>query len=367
MSVHLEEYLDYMITHGGFDLLLCSGFVPALKKGSNQLVPMPYPVVKNEDITDLLEEILLPNEAEILHDTLSVDFAYESPSVNGGACRRFRCNAYHQRCGMSVVFRAIPSEPPTCDELGLPTVVKKLAMGRNGLILVTGPTGAGKSSTLAAMCRYINEHRKAHIITIEDPIEYVHKNINAVVIQRHVGIHVESFQRALHAALREDPDVIVVGEMRDPVTIQLAIQAAETGHLVMATLHTISASHTISRILNSSDAHQQSQIRVMLSEALSAVISQQLIMRVDGQGQVPAFEILLHNDAVGNVIRENKLHQLPGLIEVGKQWGMCTMDDSLLHWVTNGIIDPEEAINKAHNQVEFSKKLDEARSRGLVF
>ncbi len=361
MSLPIEEYLDCMQERGGFDLLVCSGFVPAMKSGANRLEPLPFDAVDNNDVCELLDMLLLPNEAETLERTTSVDFAYESPCEHLEQPRRFRCNAYRQRHGMSVVFRAIPGEPPTCQELKLPGVVNKLTQARNGLILVTGPTGAGKSSTLAAMCRYINENRKVHIVTIEDPIEYVHRNINAMVIQRQVGIHVESFQRALISALREDPDVIVVGELRDPETIQLAMTAAETGHLVMATLHTISASHTVSRIINSFPAHQQCQIRVMLSDSLRAVISQQLVPTIDGHGNVPAVEVMVRSDAIANVIRENKVHQLPGIIDSGSAWGMVSMDRSLIDWVKKGIVDPHEALNRAHNQPDFIKRLDELR------
>ena len=348
-------------------MLLCSGFPPAAKLGSNQIEVLPYDEVVSDDVIELLEDILLPHDADILEKTNSVDFAYELFDEQGLPTRRFRCNAYLQRNGMSVVFRAIPSEPPTIEDLSLPTVVKKITQARNGLVLITGPTGAGKSSTLAAMARYINENRKVHLITIEDPIEYIHRNINAMVVQRQVGVHVESFQRALLSALREDPDVIIVGELREPETIQLAMTAAETGHLVMATLHTISASHTITRIINSFPSHQQSQIRVQLADSLRAVVSQQLVTRLDGYGSVPAVEILLQNEAVSNVIRENKIHQLPGLIEIGRQWEMNLMDDSLLGWVRAGVIDPGEALAKSHNQIEFTKRMEEwQRSKGVL-
>ena len=366
MSLPINDYLEYMLENGGYDLLLCAGMPPAMKRGSNKVSAMPFPAVESEDIEDFLASELRPNEVETLDQELSVDFAFES-AVNGGTvARRFRCNAYHQCFGYSVVFRAIPVDPPTCEELYLPTLVKNLSLLRNGLILVTGPTGVGKSSTLAAMCRYMNENRKIHIVTIEDPIEYVHHNINAMVVQRQVGMHVESFQRALRSALREDPDVIIVGELRDPETIQLAMIAAETGHLVMSTLHTNSASQTISRILNSFPASQQGHMRVMLADALRAVISQQLVMRADGQGLVPCFEILLQNDAVANTIRENKIHQLNALIETGIKQGMRMMDSDLLQWVKEGVVTGEDALCKAINQEEFCAQLNDWRKNGVV-
>lgn len=366
MSLPIEEYLDYTLKNGGYDLLLCSGMPPALRRGSNKLCAMPFPAVDSADVEEFLASELRPNEVETLDQERSVDFAYEAQLEEGALPRRFRCNAYHQCFGYSVVFRAIPLDPPTCEELGLPSLVKNLAMLRNGLVLITGPTGVGKSSTLAAMCRYINERRQVHVVTIEDPIEYVHHNIKAMVVQRQVGMHVESFQRALRSALREDPDVILVGELRDPATIQLAMTAAETGHLVLSTLHTNSASETISRILNSFAAGQQGHMRVMLADTLRAVITQQLLPRADDQGLVPCFEILLQNEAVSNTIRENKIHQLNALIETGVKQGMRFMDTDLLHWVKEGVVNSDDALCKAFNKEEFCRRLSELRESGVV-
>ncbi len=263
-----------------------------------------------------------------------------------------------QRNGMSIVFRMIPWEAPRLQDLGLPEILSGLTHHRNGLVLVTGPTGSGKTSTLAAMCRHINESRPVHVITIEDPIEYVHRDDRAIIVQRQVGVHVESFQRALRAALREDPDVIVVGEMRDLETMQLAITAAETGHLVMATLHTISASQTISRVVSSFPSGQQWQVRAMLADSLRAVLSQQLLPRLGAPGRIPAVEILLNSEAVANLIREDKLFQIPGVVESSASKGMRLMDQDLIRLVSEGLVEPTEALDRAHDKMDFSTRVE---------
>jgi twitching motility protein PilT len=286
----------------------------------------------------LILEVLKPEEraAFVAHNDL--DFAYAIPGVG-----RFRGNAYRQRRGVDAVFRPIPLEPPTLDQLGLPRSLARLTGYHQGLVLVTGPAGCGKSSTLAALINLINEDRPDHIITVEDPIEFVHRSKTCVVNQRQVRKHTESFASALRAALREDPDVIAIGELRDLETISLAITAAETGHLVLGTLHTNDAARTINRILDAYPPDQQSQIRSMISESLRAIVSQRLVPIVDGSRRVPALEILLVNIAVSNLIREERVFQLRSVMQTGRNLGMCLFDDSLLELVRGGTISKEMA------------------------
>lgn len=356
MKIPLHEFLAEMVQSRGSDLLLASGFPPAIRI-YGKLEATALPPLKDRDVTDLLQEILLPQEYDRLRDQLNLDFAYEGDIPGVGRCR-FRCNGYSQRHGFSIVFRLIPWEAPRLEDLGMPDLLARLTDHRNGLVLITGPTGSGKTSTLAALCRHVNETRAVHVITIEDPIEYVHKDQKAIIVQRQVGIHVEAFQRALRAALREDPDVIIVGELRDLETMQLAITAAETGHLVMGTLHTISAAQTISRIVSSFPAGQQWQVRAMLADSLRAVISQQLLPRKGGPGRIAAVELLLNTDAVANLIREDKLFQLPGIIESNTGKGMRLMDQDLLRLVKEGLVEPTEALDRAHDKLDFAARVD---------
>jgi twitching motility protein PilT len=268
-----------------------------------------------------------------------VDFAWTVPGLG-----RFRVNLYRQLRGMDGVFRSIPARVPTLEELGLPTALAKFTNYHQGLVLVTGPAGCGKSSTLAALVDLINEERREHILTVEDPIEVLHPPKRCVVNQRTVGPHTGSFARALRAALREDPDVIVIGELRDLETISLALTAAETGHLVLATLHTSGAIRTLNRIVGVFPADQQDQVRSMVSESLRAVISQRLVPTADGQRRVPALEVLVNNKAVGNLIRENKAFQLQSVLQMGAAQGMCLMDDSLARLVREKRVAREEAL-----------------------
>ncbi len=269
------------------------------------------------------------------------DFAYENDYG------RYRVSVIRQRLGIEVVFRLINADVRTMDQLGLPEYLKLLTRYQNGLILVTGSVGSGKSTTLAAMIQQINMERHDHIITLEDPIEYVIRSRNCHVSQREVFTHTQSFATALRAALREDPDVIMVGEMRDLETISLAITAAETGHLVLATLHTANASRTLARLLDVFPPEQQEHIRVMVAESLRGIISHQLIPRKDGTGRVLALEILTNTPAVANVIRENKTYLLPGIIQTGKKQGMCLMDDALIELYENDLISAEEVYARA--------------------
>jgi twitching motility protein PilT len=286
----------------------------------------------------LIMEILTASERAAFTAHNDLDFAYAIPGVG-----RFRGNVYRQRRGIDAVFRPIPPEPPTLDQLGLPSSLARLTAFHQGLVLVTGPAGCGKSSTLAALINLINEERPDHIITVEDPVEYVHRSKRCVVNQRQVRKHTESFASALRAALREDPDVIAIGELRDLETISLAITAAETGHLVLGTLHTNDAARTINRILDAYPPDQQSQIRAMISESLRAIVSQKLLSTVDGSRQVPALEILLVNIAVSNLIREERVFQLRSVMQTGRNLGMCLFDDSLLELVKSGVISKETA------------------------
>ncbi len=277
-----------------------------------------------------------------------LDFAYEVPGLG-----RFRANVFRQQRGTDGVFRHIPVAPASLDELGLPGGLAKFTNYHQGLVLVTGPANCGKSSTLASMVDIINTERREHILTIEDPVEYVHPSKRCVVNQRNVGPHTESFARALRGALREDPDVIVIGELRDLETISLALTAAETGHLVLATLHTNSTIRTVNRLVGVFPADQQDQIRNMVSESLRAVISQRLIPRVDGQGRAPALEILVNNKAIGNLIRENKTFQIGSMLQTGASQGMCLLDQSLMELVQGGTVAREEAVKHCEDPRKF--------------
>ena len=266
---------------------------------------------------------------------------------------RFRANFFMQRQGCGAVFRQIPSKVLTADELGLPPILKKAAMLNKGLVLATGPTGSGKSTTLAAMVDHANKHRKDHIITIEDPIEFVHQSHGCLVNHREVGSHTRSFAAALRGALREDPDIILVGEMRDLETIRLALEAANTGHLVFGTLHTNNAAKTIDRLIEVFPAEEQNQVRNGVSTALKVVVAQNLFKRVDRKGRCAALEILVCTAAVGNLIREGKTVQIPSAIQTGKQYGMQTLDDAIMNVLQKGWIGPDEAYDKAIDKAKF--------------
>jgi twitching motility protein PilT len=286
--------------------------------------PLPSAVASPAESQQLLAEVLTPAQREAVERHGQVDFAYTLPGVG-----RFRANVYRQQRGWDGVFRVIPAEPPSLSDLGLPLDLARFANFHQGLVLITGPTGSGKSSTLAALVRIVNEERRDHVITIEDPVEFVHRPLRCVVNQRQVGVHTKSFSRALRAALREDPDVIVVGELRDLETISLALTAAETGHLVLATLHTQNAINTVNRLIGVFPAEQQSQIRTMVSESLRVITSQRLVLRADGRGRVAALEIMVANKAVSNLIRENKTFMLGSVLKTGSALGLRFLDLSL--------------------------------------
>jgi twitching motility protein PilT len=312
--------------------------LPIQMRVAGRLIKANSPALEPAQSEALILEILAEDERAHFLAHNDLDFAYSIPGVG-----RFRGNVYRQRRGIDAVFRPIPLEPPTLEHLGMPSSIAKLTSFHQGLVLVTGPAGCGKSSTLAALINLINEDRPDHIITVEDPIEFVHTSKHCVVNQRQVRKHTGSFANALRAALREDPDVIAIGELRDLETISLAITAAETGHLVLGTLHTNDAARTINRILDAYPPDQQSQIRAMISESLRAIVSQKLLPTVDGTRQVAALEILLVNIAVSNLIREERVFQLRSVMQTGRNLGMCLFDDSLLDLVKKGLISKETA------------------------
>ena len=320
---------------------------PALMRLHGNLRPLYHdaPVLTPRNTEALLYSFLNPMQLATLEKQKGLDFSYDLPGL-----ARFRANIIHQRKGYDLVFRIINTSVRTMDELGIPQSLKVLTQYNNGLVLITGAVGSGKSTTLAAMIQEINMHRRDHIITLEDPIEYVFTPAACQITQREIHSHTESFGAALRASLREDPDVIMVGEMRDLETISLAITASETGHLVLATLHTNNASRTLDRVLDAFPVEQQGQIRTMVSESLRGIVSQQLIPRMDGQGRVLALEVMVNTPAVANIIREAKTFMLPGVIQTGKKLDMRLMDDSLIDLVERNIISPHEAYDRAEQK-----------------
>jgi len=327
---------------------------PALMRRNGTLQPL-YPgaeILTPSQTEALVRSFLNPMQMESLHKNMALDFSHEVPGL-----ARFRASVVKQRKGYDAVFRIINSKVRTMDELKLPEHLKVLTQYQNGLVLITGAVGSGKSTTLAAMVQEVNASRHDHIITLEDPIEYVFKPASCQITQREVHAHTESFGTALRASLREDPDVIMVGEMRDLETISLAITASETGHLVLATLHTSNAARTLDRILDAFPVEQQGQIRTMVSESLRGIISQQLVPKIDGTGRVIAMEVMVNTPAVANLIREAKTFMLPGIIQTGKKLGMKMMDDSLMELVEAGVISPYEAHDRAEQKSIFKPLL----------
>ncbi len=335
----IEELLRKTVTSNASDLHLTVGAPPTIRL-HGEMQQLPYPVLTRDVLRTMLIGILTGDQQNKFEEKRDLDFSIEIPNL-----ARFRCNFFVGRRGEGAVFRVIPTEIKSFAELGLPPVLAEMARAERGLVLVTGPTGSGKSTTLAAMVDLINNERHAHILTVEDPIEFVHPHKKCLVNQREVKVHTESFASALRAALREDPDVILVGEMRDLETISLAVSAAETGHLVFGTLHTSSAAQTIDRIIDVFPPHQQSQIRTQLSESLQGVIAQTLIPKISG-GRVAALEIMTTTAAVKNLIREGKTFQLPSIIETNSNLGMITLGQALQELVIKGQITPENAVIK---------------------
>ncbi len=346
-SVDIAELLILTKERGASDLHLAVG-VPPMLRIHGKLTRLDYPPLSRGSIHEMLYNVLTDDQKARFEETHDLDFALELADVG-----RFRVNVFVQRLGDGAVMRLIPTQIKNLDELGMPPILKDLAMRDRGLILVTGPTGSGKSTTLAAMVDLINRERNDHIITIEDPIEFVHQHKGCIVNQREVGPHTRSFATALRSALREDPDVILVGEMRDLETIAMAITAAETGHLVLATLHTNSAAQTINRIVDVFPSHQQDQIRVQLSESLLGVVAQTLIPRADGQGRVAAVEILVATPAVRNLIREGKTFQIPSIIQTGSKDGMLSLDQCLRDLVRRNLITSSDAYVRAVDKDAF--------------
>ncbi len=335
----LDKIFRTAVQYKASDIYITTGTKPILRINGD-LVPIEeHPVLSKKMAEDYISEILTEKQREEFATSLDMDFSLEVPTI-----ARFRVNVFVQRKGIAAAFRVIPENVHTLDELGLPDKLKDIATSPQGLVLVTGATGSGKSTTLAAMVNEVNINSARHIITVEDPIEYVHENVKSIIEQREVGTHTLSFQRALKSALREDPDVILVGEMRDLETIALALTAAETGHLVFATLHTNGAAAAIDRIIDAFPTNQQNQIRLQLSNTLRAVVWQTLMKTKDGNGRVAALEIMVNNSAVANMIRKNKTHQLNSAIETGFKEGMQTMKKSVGELLEAGIIDEETAL-----------------------
>ena len=335
----LEELLKTTVALKASDLHLTVGAAPAIRL-HGEMERLPYPELTRDVLRAMLLGVLTGEQQNKFEDKKDLDFSIEIPDV-----ARFRANFFVGRRGESAVFRVIPTEIKTIDDLGLPPVVRELARQEKGLVLVTGATGSGKSTTLAAMVDMINQERAAHILTVEDPIEFVHPHKKCLVNQREVKVHTETFASALRAALREDPDVILVGEMRDLETISLAVSAAETGHLVFGTLHTSSAAQTVDRIIDVFPPHQQAQIRTQLAESIQGVIAQSLLPRVGG-GRIAALEIMTSTAAVKNLIREGKTFQLPSVIETNTTIGMQTLEQALQALLLAGKITPASAIAK---------------------
>ena len=347
----IDAFFKLMNDQGASDLHLMAGLQPALRI-RGEVERIKYKVLDNNDLRSMIYEIAAEDKIKLFEETGDVDLGYEIPGL-----ARYRCNFFMQRNGVAAVFRQIPNNIMSCEQLGLPSVIAKLATLPRGLVIITGPTGSGKSTTLAAIIDEANRLRKDHIITIEDPIEFVHESRGCIVNQRELGVHTKSFTAALRGALREDPDIILVGEMRDLETMSLAIEAANTGHLVFSTLHTSSAMSTVDRMVEVFPAAQQAQIRSNLSDSLRAVVSQVLFKRVDRKGRTPALEVLIATPAVRNLIREGKTHQLSSSMQVGKKYGMQLLDEAIMSLYNKGWISAEDAYMKANDKQRFRPML----------
>lgn len=344
----IQELLHFTSEAGASDLHISAGSFPMVRV-HGLMKRLNLPKLSEEEVKNLIYSTMNETQRTMFEEKLEIDF---STKLSNDV--RFRVNAFHQINGLAAAFRVIPNEIKSFEELHLPDVLRSLSMKHKGLILVTGPTGSGKSTTLATMIDLINEKKACHIITIEDPIEFVHRSKNSLINQRELGHDTWSFGAALRSALREDPDVILVGEMRDLETVSLALTAAETGHLVLSTLHTSSATKSIDRVIDMFPKEQQNQVRSMLSETLVAVVAQTLLQKKDGKGRVPAMEIMVANNAVANLIREEKTYQIPSVIQSGTKEGMQSLDQSLYNLVMNGHIDRNTAEKTAENPKMFA-------------
>ena len=341
--MQITDLLAFSVKNKASDLHISTGLPPMIRvHGDVRRINLP--AANQEQVFDMITDVMNDNQRKIFQQNLETDFSFELPNI-----ARFRVNAFMSNRGPAAVFRTIPSTVLTLEQLQAPKVFEKISDTPRGLVLVTGPTGSGKSTTLAAMINYINENHPAPILTIEDPIEFVHQSKKALVNQRELHEHTHSFANALKSALREDPDVILVGEMRDPETIGLALTAAETGHLVFGTLHTTGAAKTVDRIVDVFPAGEKEMVRSMLSESLRAVISQTLLKTKDGSGRVAAHEIMLSTPAVRNLIRENKIAQIGSVMQTGQQYGMQTLDQCLQNLVRRNQISVDMARSKASN------------------
>jgi twitching motility protein PilT len=344
---NIDRLLNRLLELKGSDLHISTGAAPMMRVDGEMRTVDGYDIMAGEQVQRMLWSIVPPRNREEFEKTHDCDFAYELPGK-----ARFRANLFVDLRGMGCVMRVIPSKILTVDDLNLPKELLGLCHLPKGLVLVTGPTGSGKSTTLAALVDYINRTRSDHIITIEDPIEFVHPNKKCLVNQRQVGEHTDSFKKALRAALREDPDIVLLGEMRDLETIAIALETAETGHLVFGTLHTSSAPSTIDRIIDQYPPEQQEQIRVMLANSLKGVIAQMLCKKIGG-GRVAALEVMFGVPAVANLIREKKIFQINSIMQTGRKMGMCLMNDSLFKLVKDGIVTAEEALSKANDKTSL--------------
>jgi twitching motility protein PilT len=347
----IDAFFKLLNEQGASDLHLAAGLPPALRV-RGEIERVKFKVLDSDDLRGMLYEIAPEQKIKMFEESGDIDFGYEIPGL-----ARYRANFFMQRNGVAAVFREIPSAIMNADQLGLPPVVSKLATLPRGLVLVTGPTGSGKSTTLAAIVDVANRSRKDHIITVEDPIEFVHQSQGCIVNHREVGVHTNSFSAALRGALREDPDIILVGEMRDLETISLAVEAASTGHLVFSTLHTSSAYKTVDRVIEVFPSQEQPLIRSTLADGLRAVIAQTLFKRIDRKGRVAALEILIANPAVRNLVREGKTHQIPSMIQTGKKYGMILLDDSIMDLFKKGIISADDAYAKSNEKGRFRAML----------
>lgn len=347
MAVDIAQLLAFGVKNGASDLHLSAG-VPPMIRVDGDMRKINMPALQHNDVHDMVYDIMSDKQRKDYEEFLECDFSFEIPGL-----ARFRVNAFNQNRGAGAVFRTIPSKILTLEQLGAPKIFEEIAKTPRGIVLVTGPTGSGKSTTLAAMINYINENDAGHILTIEDPIEFVHETKKSLINQREVHRDTLGFNEALRSALREDPDCILVGEMRDLETIRLALSGAETGHLVFGTLHTSSAAKTIDRIVDVFPAAEKDMVRAMLSESLRAVISQSLLKKIGG-GRVAAHEIMIGTPAIRNLIRENKIAQMYSAIQTGQQYGMQTLDQCLQDLLKKGMITKEDARQKAANKETFA-------------